>query len=371
METFRATYRLEVAPEEIESRAEALLLEQTVELPREAVRDPFVEKEILAGIDKITPDPAGGFQVRLSFPVQTTALDPAHFLTVLFGNSSLQDDVVLLDVELPPSLMGRLEGPRFGMRGFREVAGVRDRPITCTALKPMGLPTEEMAALCRTFARAGIDVIKDDHGLADHPFCPFEARVRACLAAVEGVARETGHRALYVPNVTGTPERMLAQLEFAEQEGVRAVMLAPMLVGLPFMWQIRHRAWAVPILAHPTFGGALRIAKETLFGTLFRAYGADAVIFPHWGGRFSYSIDVCRDLAERLRYAWNGIKPSLPVPAGGMSVERTEELVRFYGQDVMLLIGGSLYLAGDRLQERSRAWVEEVRRAADAARSAS
>ncbi len=370
MESFRATYRLEVAPEEVEARAEALLLEQTVELPRAAVRDPFVEKEILAQIDKITPDPDGGFQVRLSFPVKTTALDPAHFLTVLFGNSSLQEDVVLKDVELPPSLTSALAGPRFGIAGFREATGVKDRPITCTALKPMGLQPDEMAALCATFARAGIDVIKDDHGLADHAFCPFKDRVRACTAAVEAVAKETGHRALYVPNLTGTPEKVLSQLEFLAREGARAVMVAPMLLGLPFLWQLRHRPSAVPILAHPTFGGALRIAQETLLGTLFRAYGADAVIFPHWGGRFSYSTEVCRDLAERLRYSWDGIKPALPVPAGGMSVERTEELIRFYGQDVMLLIGGSLYLAGNRLLERSRSWVDEVRRAADAVRAA-
>ena len=69
----------------------------------------------------------------------------------------------------------------------------------------MGLEPAQLAALCGTFARAGIDLIKDDHGLADHPFCPFEARVEACLAAIEAAARETGRRALYVPNLTGRP----------------------------------------------------------------------------------------------------------------------------------------------------------------------
>ena len=46
-----------------------------------------------------------------------------------------------------------------------------------------------------------------------------------------------------------------------------------------------------------------------------------------------------------------------------MSVERVEEIVRFYGRDCMLLVGGSLYLAGAELLDRTRSFVEDVRRA--------
>ncbi len=60
----------------------------------------------------------------------------------------------------------------------------------------MGLPVEALAALAATFARAGIDVVKDDHGLADQAFAPFEPRVRACQAAVSQVAERTGRRTL-------------------------------------------------------------------------------------------------------------------------------------------------------------------------------
>jgi ribulose-bisphosphate carboxylase large chain len=364
MDSFRATYRIRAEPAEIDDRVEALLLEQTVELPRAAVRDPFVEKEILGRVDKISPDKTGGFVVSITFPVATTALDPAHFLTVLFGNSSLQEDVALTDVEFPPSLLSALRGPSFGIAGIRKLTGVYDRPLTCTALKPMGLGVGALAELCRVFARAGIDVIKDDHGLANHPFCPFEERVQACLAAVAEVERATGHRAVYIPNLTGTPEAVLRQLRFAEDAGAGAVMVAPMLIGLPFFWELSHGRSSLPILAHPTFAGAQRIAPETLLGTIFRLYGADAVIYPHWGGRFSYSADICRNLAERLRCAWDAIAPAMPVPAGGMAVDRTEEIIRFYGKDTMLLIGGSLYLAGDALLERSRHFVQELHRAA-------
>ena len=52
----------------------------------------------------------------------------------------------------------------------------------------------------------------------------------------------------------------------------------------------------------------------------------------------------------------------LPVPAGGMRLDRVEELIRFYGPDVMLLVGGSLYLAGDRLPERAAEFVAATSR---------
>ena len=38
------------------------------------------------------------------------------------------------------------------------------------------------------------------------------------------------------------------------------------------------------------------------------------------------------------------------------------EIVAFYGRDCMLLVGGSLYLAGSQLLDRTRSFVEDVHR---------
>jgi ribulose-bisphosphate carboxylase large chain len=369
VETVLVRYRLAVAKAEVAQRAEALALEQTVELPRAAVRDPFVEREILGKIGDIEPDPAGGFRVEIRYPMAATALDPAQLLNVLFGNASLQEDVFLLDVEPPPSLLEALGGPSFGIEGIREAAGVHGRPLTCAALKPMGTSPEALGELCATFARSGIDVVKDDHGLAEHSFCPFEARVRACCRAIERVAEETGRRALYAPSLVGTPAALARQQAIAEELGAGAVLVAPLVVGLPAFWELTRRA-SRPVLAHPALSGSPRIAPGMLLGTIFRLYGADAVIFPHAGGRFSFTTEVCRDLGERMRRAWDPIRPTLPTPAGGMSVERTRELIAFYGIDTMLLVGGTLYEAGEGLEGRSRTFVERVHDAgtAEAAR---
>ena len=342
--SLRVSYLVRAPAVDIVARADVLLLEQTVELPRAAGHDLY--------------------RVTIAPPLATAGGDPAQLLNVLFGNSSLQPDVMLADVELPDAAFDWLPGPRAGIAGLRTLAGVTGRPLLAAALKPMGLRPAQLAALAGRFARAGVDIVKDDHGLADHPSCPFEARIEACLRAVEDAAEETGRRALYIPNLIGTPERVMRQLTCAREAGARAVMISPMLVGLPLLHQVATLAEGLPIVAHPSLGGVLRAAEPALFGKLFRWYGADAVVFPHVGGRFSWSAETCAALAAELLAAHPRVRPALPVPAGGIKVERVGELLEFYGPDCMLLIGGSLYEAGDALFERTRALAERVARIA-------
>jgi ribulose-bisphosphate carboxylase large chain len=364
MELLRVTYRLDGDPSAAAARADAIALEQTVEVPRAvAMRDAFIANEIVGRVESIDATADGARLATIAYPVAATALDPAQLLGVLFGNSSLHADVSCVDFDPPPSLCKALRGPRFGIAGLRALTDVRERALTCTAVKPLGHSPGALADLLRTFARAGIDVVKDDQGLADHAFCPFEARVAACLAAAEQVAEETGHRALYVPNLIGTPERVFAQLRFAEDHGARAVMVSPMLLGLPTFWELCHRHASVPVLAHPCLGGAVRYAPELLFGKLLRLYGADAVIFVGYAGRFGTPRATCAAIAAGLRGAWGGLVPSLPVPGGGIELDNAAEVVRFYGRDAMLLVGGSLQLEEGRTLERSRALVEVVRKA--------
>ena len=108
----------------------------------------------------------------------------------------------------------------------------------------------------------------------------------------------------------------------------------------------------------------LRALEPVLFGKLFRWFGADAVIFPHAGGRFSYSLETCAALAAELRRPHARVRPACPAPAGGIKVERVAELLEFYGPDCILLLGGSLYETGDSLFERTRELVDRLARAA-------
>jgi len=365
----RVTYRVTAENQsDLDARVESLLLEQTVELPRAALRDKFVLENIVGRLVSIKTIGADQHNVVIDFPISATGNDPAQFLNVLFGNSSIQDHVALADFKLPsakewPEQEKALPGPQFGTAGLRNITGVHGRALTSTALKPIGLSTERLALLCGLFASAGIDIIKDDHGLANQSFHPFIDRVRACLKAVREANRKTGRQSIYVPNLMGTPSVVLEQLKFAQDEGVCAVMIAPMLLGLPFMAEIVANHATLPVIAHPSFGGATRIAPELLYGKLFPLYGADATIFANFGGRFSYSKETCRKLADALTAPDEpSLIPTLPMPAGGIKYRNVADVLAFYGNEVILLIGGGLYEAGDdaALSARSVEFVKHV-----------
>ncbi len=363
MEAFEVTYHLDADADGADALAHAVHLEQTIETPRSVgIRYPFVQTNMLGHRGTLRPASEGGFLVTMRLPVHTAIADPSQFLNVLFGNSSMHECVRLVDFSLPPAFASLFRGPRFGVEGLRALLGAHERPLTASALKPVGLSVSETAALCRTLAEGGIDLIKDDHYLADHPFCPFEARVRACLDAVAEGAARSGGRTVYVPNLSGTPETVLRQYEIARELGAEAVMVAPMLVGMPFFHELTHRRLDVPVLAHPSFTGVARIRPATLLGKLFRLFGADAVIFANYGGRFSFPRDVCLEVSGALRSPWPPFRTAFPVPAGGMQLARATELVETFGTDTVLLIGGSLLEAGDALLERTRAFTAEIAR---------
>ena len=92
--------------------------------------------------------------VTIALAIETTGFESGQLLNMLFGNTSLQDDVALIDVDMPSTFAERFGGPRFGIAGIREITGVHDRPLTCSALKPQGLEPAQYAAIARTFARA-------------------------------------------------------------------------------------------------------------------------------------------------------------------------------------------------------------------------
>src|SRR5215475_2566217 len=136
--------------------------------------------------------------------------------------------------------------------------------------------------------------------------------------------------------------------------------MAPVIAGLSNVDTLVHENPGIAFIAHPTLGGAARIAAPLLLGKLFRLFGADAVVFPHYGGRFGYSLDTCARLAHVALEDRDGLRPSVPVPAGGMARERVPELLDFYGADVMLLIGGALLEAREALTQTAHDFVKAV-----------
>ena len=374
---FTVTYLVRADAASIEARAQGIAVEQSVEMPLAAIDDDWVLSDIVGRVDGINDLRDGRFAVRIGLATDTVGRDAGQFLNMVFGNTSLHDDVTLHDIDLPPILLDAFGGPAHGIESLRRRLHLHNRPMTGSALKPQGLPPAQLGHLAEQFARGGLDFVKDDHGLADQDYSRFADRVRACAEGIRRGVHVTGHPTRYVPSLSGTLEDMREQVAVARQEGIDCLMLAPMICGFATFQALKWECPDMAFFAHPSFGGAARIAPDLLIGKLFRVMGADAVIFPSFGGRFGYSQDTCRRLADNARLPVSAVsrlvggdpevgdgvlgavhphpilRPALPVPAGGMTLDRTREILDFYGGDTMLLIGGNLLMARDDIAQEA------------------
>ncbi len=359
-ERFIATYHIRSNADAIAARARDIAVEQSVEMPLAAIDDTSILRDIVGEVAGIADLGNGRFEVRIALAAATAGHDAGQFLNMLFGNTSLHDDVVLHDAEIPAAILAAHRGPNIGLAGLRARLGAGRRALSSSAIKPQGLPADRLADLVARFALGGLDFVKDDHGLADQDYSRFAVRVAACAAAARQAAAQTGHATRYVPSVTGSQDAMRAQIQLAADEGLDTVMVAPMIAGPSNIAALTAEFPAMAFFAHPTMGGAARIAPALLIGKLFRLIGADALVFPNHGGRFGYAPSTCLDLAAAARGPHPTQRAAVPVPAGGMTLARVPEMLDFYGPDVMLLIGGSLLAARERLTEETAAFAAAV-----------
>jgi len=346
----RVTYHLACSSRLAAARAQDIAFEQTVELPADAV-PPEVARRVAGHVESVESLGRGRSRVVISFDPAVVCGDLPQLLNLLFGNISLKTGIVIAGLEWPNGLLAELGGPRLGIVGLRELTGARDRPLLCTALKPLGLSAPQLAHLAYGFARAGIDLIKDDHSLADQTTALFRERVERCQEAVARANGETGGNALYFPNVTTVPSVMSERAGAARRAGCRGVVVNALPAGLGAVGAIAA-ATGLAIMSHPSLAGAFfhpdhGIAPEVLLGDLFRVAGSDAVIYPNVGGRFTFSEATCAAINARLRGPLGPVSPSFPVPAGGIDAARVPHWIERYGEDTIFLIGGSLYAQPD------------------------
>ncbi len=345
-----------------ESRARFIAREQSVEVPQGTAPD--VEARLVGQVDAVAPGDAGHWRVVVAYEPELVGGDVTQLFNLVFGNVSLLSGVRVVDIVFPEALLAALPGPRFGIAGLRESCGAAARPLFCTAAKPVGLDVAALAEQCYRFARAGADIVKDDHNVANQAPAPFAERVRRCQEAVQRANQETGNRTLYFPHVSGPLSGLDQRLDTVQRAGCRGVLVNLLPQGVDAARSIGTRD--LMVLAHPTmsgvfFGAEHGIAPEVLFGTLFRVAGADGVIYVNAGGRFTtWTVDQCRAINQRLRASLGGMRPALPVPGGGVDAERVPYWVEQYGLDTMLLIGASLLRQPDP-EAATRRVVETLR----------
>lgn len=351
MDFIAATYRLTCSGADVERLSHDIALEQTVEVPESLIACSNLRETVVGRVGSISKleAPAGTseqFDVRIDYPADL-ATGLGALINLIYGNISLKQCIRLRDVQLPDSVLQGFRGPNLGIEGIRQALGVFGRPLLATALKPRGSTAEQLAMRANQFAAGGGDLVKDDHNLIDQSFEAFRDRVRLCQQATVAGSQESGRPCLYFPNLAGPTGELERRAEYLVQQGVRGVLIAPLIVGLDW---VRHLADRFPLafMAHPTFAGAYfhdgthGVEPGLLLGTLFRLAGCDATIYPNLGGRFSFTADDCRQIDRLARAPLGHLRSAWPAPAGGMSYDNLEQMAKDCGEDSIFLIGGAL-----------------------------
>jgi len=352
-------YDVVAGPDDIDSRARGICIEQTVEVTESLCRNPRIADRVVGRIESIEETGAGHYAVRIHFPAAVVTTELPQVLNVLYGNVSLKPGIRVRSLDISAEIAKALHGPGFGITGLRHLLGVHDRPFVVGALKPLGRTIHEIAGYALDMAMGGIDIIKDDHGITNQPICPFEARVEACVDSINRAESHTGRRSLYFPTVTGPADEIMGRALFAKAVGAGGVLVSPFVMGLDTV-RVLVKEVGLPVMAHPALTGAFfvsenhGIAHDVLLGTIMRLAGSDLVIFPTWGGRFPFTREVCLNIDYRLKEDLHDLGRSVPVPAGGMTLDRIPEQIDLFGLDTAFLIGSALYERSPDLQDNAR-----------------
>ena len=377
-----ATYLAELPPDRAVAAAEAFATGQSIGtwLPVPGITADM-RRRYGAVVEEVRPEPmpeevggepiGGRWLMRIRFPAVNFGDEIPMLLTTLVGNDpSTSLTVRLVDIDLPARWTSAFPGPRLGVAGWRRITGVPGRPLLLNMIKPCtGFTPEVGAGLAEQVARGGVDLIKDDELLADPSFSPVAARARAYARRLDAVAGETGHRARYIANVTTRPLRLVETARAALEAGADAVMVNGLATGLDGVRTLAEAGLGAPILVHTTTSEVLTggtgsgIGQAVLFGKLLRMAGADAVFTSTPHGHRPLPAGVFGTTVDWLLERRGGLRPAMPMLAGGVTADHIAPLIARAGTDVMLGIGGAIQGHPDGATAGARA----MRAAIDAA----
>jgi len=289
--------------------------------------------------------------IQVAYPEVNFGPQIPMLLTSVVGNISMGGNIKLLDVRLPEKYVAGFKGPKFGIDGVREALGVPDRPLLNNMIKPCtGYPLELGADLFREAALGGCDIIKDDELIADASFNSVEGRVKRYMEIEKQVYEETGERTLYTVNVTDSIPKVFENARRAVELGCNALMVNYLAVGIPVLQALAEDpAINVPILAHMDVAGAMYmsplhgISSHIVLGKLPRLAGADVVVIPAPYGKAPVIPDKFRNVAKNLTFPLYHLKPTFPMPSGGITPSMVPQVMADLGPDIVIGSGGGIH----------------------------
>jgi 2,3-diketo-5-methylthiopentyl-1-phosphate enolase len=285
--------------------------------------------------------------IKVDYPIENFTPDIPSVLTNVFGKLSMDGKIKLVDIDFPSEFISHFPGPKFGIKGVRDLVQVYDRPLLMSIFKScIGLPLPELVEQFKLQVDGGVDLVKDDEIFFADEEAPFYERIEACRKIIEA----SGRKVLYAVNLTGPVTEMVEKARRAVKAGANCLLVNV----LPFGFDILHRLSSdpeinVPIMAHPALAGAFYPSREygisasLLLGKLMRLAGADLVLFPSPYGSVAMPKEAALAIKDALQGKVPGLLSPFPVPSAGIHPGMVPVLYKDFGQDHIVNAGGGIH----------------------------
>ena len=310
------------------------------------------EKPYMRGLAATVFDIKNNF-VKIAYPV--FLFEKGNMPNILssvagnvFGLKALEN-LRLVDIEMPDVLLDSFKGPKYGIKGIRELLNVSDRPLVGTIIKPkLGLKTIDHSKVAYDAWMGGCDIVKDDENLSSQNFNPFENRIIKTLEVKDKAEKNTGEHKVYMANITAETNKMIGRAEFVQENGGKYVMVDILTCGFSALQTLRDQNFNLVIHAHraghaaftkkPKHGLAMRtIAKVS------RIIGVDQLHVGTVVGKMSETKDEVLDNITALKTDMASFRKVMPVASGGLHPSLIPALIDTFGRDFIIQAGGGIH----------------------------
>lgn len=300
-------------------------------------------------ISKITNNSAN---IKIAYPAGL--FEPANMPNILssvagnvFGLRELKN-LRLNDIVFPQKLLKSFRGPKYGIGGIRKLMHIAKRPLVGTIIKPkLGLRTKDHAKVAYDAWAGGCDIVKDDENLSSQKFNSFRERFLQTIRMRDKAEKETGEKKVYMVNVTAETNEMIRRAEFVEKNGGEYLMVDILTAGWSALQTLRnrnlnlvihaHRAGHAALTKNPKHGISMKVIAKVA-----RVIGADQLhVGTVVGKMFESKEDVLENISALKEK--NGLKEVFPVASGGLSPMSIPDLLKVFGNDVIIQAGGGIH----------------------------
>jgi ribulose-bisphosphate carboxylase large chain len=305
-----------------------------------------------------------GKTVKIAYPQDL--FEPNNVANILssvagnvFGMKAVKG-LRLEDINFPPKLIKSFPGPRYGIKGVRNILKVKSRPFVGTIVKPkLGLKTKDHAQVAYESWLGGCDIVKDDENLSSQKFNKFEKRVAKTLEMKDKAESETGEKKAYLANVTAETKDMLKRADMVKSLGGKFVMHDIITAGFASLQTLRentklaihaHRAMHGAFTEDPNHGISMMVIAD-----FARLSGVDSLHIGTGIGKMKGAVEEVEDIREevelktlkqtrfRLEENWGKIKPVFAVCSGGIHPGYIPYLIKHFGKDIFVQAGGGVH----------------------------